>query len=496
MVLQKEVNIFEKDSFKNLFSNIETALNVQNGRISAVITESEYKELTEGGQTLYKRTTSAEMTADKINWLISSGSSKTDFTLTDRTAELLTESLVIKNKEGSKTIISGGKMDINEIFAQDITATGTIRGATLIGADIAAKRIIATKEFSLASSDADVERVLYYDGKTVRVGKLLNATGAQSGAGFEFVGGGSITAYGNLNMYSGNITTPKKVTAKEMEATSKIDTTTVFSTDWFRSKGDTGWLSEKHQGGWYMSDDTFIRAYNDKAIYTGGEIQAAGTILSYSLISSNGEYQSRRNDDSPDWRFGSSTATGDVNFFAFYDAESSKLPLGLDGTYGNIYVGYNVDTTVGVYMGAAAGGNRAFIYTSADYLGSVWIQTRLDGEYKWFSLGRACSKALSDIRLKEHIEDAEVQDAMKIIRMMKTHSYIRKDSRKKYKIGFVADELEKIDNTLVDGGGYTDGHPDYKSINELQMIAYLVQAMQEQDNEIKLLKEQLKLAVC
>ena len=488
------MNIFEKDAFKNIFKNIDTALDIHSGKISAVITESEYKDLIDEKQTLYKKTAKAEMTAEKINWLVGSGKSKTDFTLTDRVTELITESFVIKSPDGSKTIISGGKMDIDEIFAQDITATGRIRGATLIGADVAAKRIIATKEFSLANSDTDVERVLYYDGKTVRVGKLLNATGTQSGAGFEFTGSSSITAYGDLNMYSGNITTPKKITAKEMEVASKIDTTTVFSTDWFRSKGETGWMNEKYQGGWYMKDSDWIRAYNDKNVYTGGQFEG-NIVRAYGLVCSNGEYQSHNVSQDIDWRFGAATATGDPNFFGFYNNTSTKFPLGLDGSCGNIYVGYNVSSgAVGVYLGAEVAGNRAFIYNGDSYPGSIWIQTRLDGEYKWFSLGRACSKALSDIRLKEHIKDTEVQDAIKIIRMMKTHSYIRKDSHKKYKIGFVADELEKIDSTLVDGGGYTDGHPDYKSINELQMIAYLVQAMQEQDNEIKSLKKRLKLA--
>lgn len=78
--------------------------------------------------------TTAEQAADKISWLVKSGTSSTNFTLTDRTAELITQSLVIKDKTGASTIISGGQMDINQIFAQDITATGTIRGVNLVGA--------------------------------------------------------------------------------------------------------------------------------------------------------------------------------------------------------------------------------------------------------------------------------------------------------------------------------------------------------------------------
>lgn len=158
--------------------------------------------------------------------------------------------------------------------------------------------------------------------------------------------------------------------------------------------------------------------------------------------------------------------------------------LAVDGNFGNIYVGYNVggsgsNTAVGIYLGEKVAGNRAFIYHGDSYAGSIWIQTRLDGSWKWFSLGRVCSTALSDIRLKDNLRETEVKNATKVIESMKIRSFERKDSHKKYKIGFIADELEQLDPNLVDGGGEVDGHPYYKSVNNLQMIAYVVKAMQE-----------------
>ena len=253
MIFEKTVNIFAKNGTLKRFRANETNLQIIQGKISSIVSEKEIEELTSGNVTMYtklgqvtqtaselktnfsnfkteydttekdytefKKFTSehfqtaekfentvtdymkhndetvknveskAEQTAGQFKWLVKSGTSETDFTLTDRTTELLTENLIIKNKDGSQTIISGGKMDveevltqnlvvknkdgsqtiisggkmdIDEIFAQDITATGTIRGLGLIGADIVAKRMIATKEFALAcNSDADVERVLY-----------------------------------------------------------------------------------------------------------------------------------------------------------------------------------------------------------------------------------------------------------------------------------------------------------------------------------------------
>ena len=168
---------------------------------------------------------------------------------------------------------------------------------------------------------------------------------------------------------------------------------------------------------WYFSN-AYIDTVNCVNASVSGHIDAAGYIQSSNLINTYFEYQSNRG--TIDWRFGSATGTGDENFFGFYDAKTGKIPLALDGNFGNIYVGFNVGglnqkTSVGVYLGAQVSGNRAFIYHGDSYAGSIWIQTRLDGSWKWFSLGRACSTALSDIRLKGDIKDTEVEDATKVI---------------------------------------------------------------------------------
>nr|DAX89396.1 MAG TPA: structural protein [Caudoviricetes sp.] len=245
---------------------------------------------------------------------------------------------------------------------------------------------------------------------------------------------------------------------------------------------------------WYFSN-AYIDTVNCVNASVSGHIDAAGYIQSSNLINTYFEYQSNRG--TIDWRFGSATATGDENFFGFYDAKTGKIPLALDGNFGNIYVGFNVGglnqkTSVGVYLGAQVSGNRAFIYHGDSYAGSIWIQTRLDGSWKWFSLGRACSTALSDIRLKGNIRDTEVEDATKVIESMKIRSFERKDSHKKYKIGFIADELEQLDPNLVDGGGEVDGHPYYKSVNNLQMLAYVVKGMQELNSKVTILEKENK----
>ena len=48
--------------------------------------------------------------------------------------------------------------------------------------------------------------------------------------------------------------------------TSAAPAGTIYTNDWFRSKGNTGWYSEDHGGGWYMSDNTWIRNFGGKDV--------------------------------------------------------------------------------------------------------------------------------------------------------------------------------------------------------------------------------------
>lgn len=324
---------------------------------------------------------------------------------------------------------------------------------------------------------------------------------------------------------NGDAVVQNNLTAASATVSGAITANTVYTDNWFRSKGSTGWYSEDHGGGWYMIDDQWIRAYNNKHIVTGGIIQAGGEFRScktrqwlfgcatgtgdenqfgfydatYGLhctivgsdhsFRTNGEYWCTRNGNS--WAFGTATGTGNAHQFSFYDAGNGKVPLTVDGYTGNILVGQNSAGNTGVLIGPVAAGNRAFLYSSANYPGALWIQTRYNGNWVWYSLGQVCSKALSDIRLKTDIKEPEVANAMDVINTMQLHSFTRKDSHEKYRIGFIADELEQIDPTLTDGGGEVDGHPYYKSVNELQVTAYVVKALQELNDELNKVKKEL-----
>ncbi|WP_426575570.1 shufflon system plasmid conjugative transfer pilus tip adhesin PilV (plasmid) [Xenorhabdus stockiae] len=67
----------------------------------------------------------------------------------------------------------------------------------------------------------------------------------------------------NINAKNGNF-------SDSMTATNNITS----NNGWIVTQGDNGWKNTTHNGGFYMSDDNWIRSLNDKGISTGGPIKA------------------------------------------------------------------------------------------------------------------------------------------------------------------------------------------------------------------------------
>lgn len=108
---------------------------------------------------------------------------------------------------------------------------------------------------------------------------------------------------------------------------------------------------------------------------------------------------------------------------------------------------------------------------------------------------------ISDIRLKENIENSET-DALETVNRMKVRQFDWKERMGGWHqdIGFVADELEEIDPNLALGGGYDEnGEMDIKQINSQYLLNYAIKAIQElsakvdeQEKRIKELERRLQ----
>lgn len=98
----------------------------------------------------------------------------------------------------------------------------------------------------------------------------------------------------------------------------------------------------------------------------------------------------------------------------------------------------------------------------------------------------------SDIRLKENVKDCEIE-ALPFIQKIQMRQFDWKQNGAHQDCGFVADELEQLDENLSIGGGYNeDGTMNEKSVNDFYLLGYMVKAMQEMQAEIDYLKGVVK----
>lgn len=156
----------------------------------------------------------------------------------------------------------------------------------------------------------------------------------------------------------------------------------------------------------------------------------------------------------------------------------------------------------------SAGGSQVayFFSGTGSPSGETMVHRRLGIRAQWGGAGFSTdylytSGQVSDIRLKENIENSET-DALETVNRMKVRQFDWKERMGGWhqNIGFVADELEEIDPNLALGGGYDEnGEMDIKQINSPYLLNYAIKAIQElsakvdeQDKRIKELERRLQ----
>ena len=101
----------------------------------------------------------------------------------------------------------------------------------------------------------------------------------------------------------------------------------------------------------------------------------------------------------------------------------------------------------------------------------------------------------SDARLKTNINDTEVDDAISFINKIHLHSFDWKTDDTHQPIGFIADELEELDERLSVGGNSDEldenGLPiDPKCVNTFYLQGYEVKAIQELSSKVDTLEKE------
>ena len=266
------------------------------------------------------------------------------------------------------------------------------------------------------------------------------------------------------------------------------------------------------------------------------------------LISTSLEYRSCRGGEvNRDWRFGSATGSGDQNWFGFYDytygyhggiyGPGHSLRMGgeiqstaangfraVQGKYGfiirndgaNVYFmmtgngdpwgGWNDNYTIFTPNGEwqvkkspydnGMSTARGYVVVSDSNDNRVYSISNHNANYLKVRCGLNtyhCTYSNSDIRLKKNINNTSITNALSVINSIKVRQFDWKETNIHQSIGFVADELEKLDPNFSQGGGVTkDGGIDVKSVNSFYLQGYIVKALQELSSQVSDLKQENK----
>ena len=221
---------------------------------------------------------------------------------------------------------------------------------------------------------------------------------------------------------SGGTKAPGIYVASGLEASS-VTTPAVYTSNWFRSTGNTGWYSETYGGGWYMTDSTWIRNYGGKQVYInsllrtdggfhvgsggsafnvtpGGVVTSAGAINTNSGININSGNLVLGKANTEQQIYFSDCSSDNRNMYFYKGSSSSATRIGLyDKEAASAVWRYANDNTFVLERELIVKGH-VVPHTTKSY----WIGTN-SPDKKWKGLcAEGGTVGASDIRNKENIE--------------------------------------------------------------------------------------------
>lgn len=288
-----------------------------------------------------------------------------------------------------------------------------------------------------------------------------------------------------------------------LSASGRVSCADVYSSSWLRTVGQAGWYSESYGGGWYMTDNVWVRTYNNKQIYSGstsvdaihtaGGMNASGRIYAGGIVTAGGGL------DVVGVR--ASTGPSGFNVYGRFYGNGSHGAIEI-GASDNVF-GIGVHSNDHMYWWWTNAGsvdstsNKSYVM---EYGGGTWQFTGNIG-----ATGGITAMTSSDENLKNRL-DYEVDYASKLLLLGKVFDFTYNDkalSRKdKYADRNVHTGLswQKVRNILptvcgMDKDGY--GYINYISPDLISLIAGATQlntlGIQSILNRTKSLEERVKI---
>ena len=220
---------------------------------------------------------------------------------------------------------------------------------------------------------------------------------------------------------------------------------------WHRSYGQTGWYNGTYGGGWYMTDNTWVRAYNSKSVWTPATMQADTRMQSATLQYGN-------------W--------------------SISNPAASDGQFFRNTSGYSQHRFDDWHMIMDNGGTYRFWWNVP--AGDMWAANYYN---------------FSDRNLKENIRP--IESAVDIVKNLNGVRYDLK--REEFPVndedvedvligryGFIAQDVQEVMPEIIrQPAAGEDGKEAPLGVNYSAIIPVLVEAMKEQQTRIEELEAQV-----
>lgn len=270
-----------------------------------------------------------------------------------------------------------------------------------------------------------------------------------------------------------------------------LSATTIYTSNWFRSTGKTGWYNQTYGGGIYMEDTTWVRVFNNKSFLVNNQIRATGEIQSTSTngyrITQGGKSTFWRNDGSSLYLMMSDSEYGDFNSLRPFTVNQST---GLVTMLNSLKVANGIFWWDGSYDRRVVYTHNNGVYSLASNAGYLELSTNQGAKgINWWD---------SDARLKKNIEST-TENALEIINKIQHYSFDWKDeNHKSIKVGYVAQQLEEIEELFVLKVDQThiseenECEYDYTlQVDETHIIPYITKAIQELSAQVEELKNQI-----
>ena len=252
--------------------------------------------------------------SNQFNWIVKSGTSATNFTLTDRMAELtaaiislngnvkvrgdmLVDGTITADKIASKSLTSE-QINVKDLFAQDITATGTITGANLVGATISGAIFENNVDSELfLELDYGVLRTKYdYNGDGPWLGMQISSQAIQ----FFGISNGTDIRCGEIGVGVSNYMYFRATNVLDIRiGSSWIDEQTIVNVGLAQDEG----LEDPYvniYGSLYVSNGISVTGMN----YFNGDTMIYGSLTAGSVKTTSGADLDKLNSDLPiknDW---------------------------------------------------------------------------------------------------------------------------------------------------------------------------------------------------